>query len=105
MTDDANDAAEQIRCQMVEYQNVMAQSIKQYEDMVAKAQADLAKIVAAASPTQPPPQMKPEAQWTEANGNELLVLNKAAAEFFSAIFEQVGVVAQHLAEIANAKKR
>jgi succinylglutamate desuccinylase len=95
----AETAAEQMASQMAEYQKIMGESMAQYEALVAKANSDLEKLVMAASPA--PPIEKPEAQWTESNGHELLVLNKAAAVFFSAIFEQVGVLAAELGKVTK----
>jgi len=86
-------AAAELAAQMTEYQRVMDEKIAQYDALVADAQSQLDAIVKAANPE---PIVKPEAQWTEANGNKLLVLNESAAEFFQAIFEQVGVLATEL---------
>jgi len=84
------------------YQKVMDESIAQYNALVDKAQSDLNALVQAANPQ---PQVKPEAQWIEAkDGQQLLILNAAAAEFFSAIFDQVGVLAQELGKMAKKGK-
>ena len=86
------------------YQKATADAQKQFEDMVAKAQADLAKLMASANAqvAAAPPPVKPAAQWVTAKDNEqLLVLNKPAADFFSAIFEQVGVIAVELSKMAK----
>lgn len=76
-----------------DYERLMDEKMQQYESIVQKAQNDLATLVAAATPK---PIQKPEASWSEANGEQYLVLNKAAAEFFGEIFEQVGVLATEL---------
>jgi len=94
-----NDMAEA----MVEYQKMLDDNIAKYEDMVIKAQKDLEALVQAATPQLPKPPQPPEAEWTEANGNKFLVLNVAAAEFFTAIFQQLGVVAAELGKL-NQKK-
>jgi len=92
---DINEAAALMAEQMAEYQTIMRDSMAQYETMVAKAAADLDTLVRAAQPT-PPPQIKPECEWTETESGKYLVMNVAAAEFFQAIFEQVGVLAHEL---------
>ena len=88
------------------YQKATANAQKEFEAMVAKAQNDLAKLIASANQqvTQAPPPVKPAAQWIKAKDDEeLLVLNKPAAEFFSAIFEQIGVIAVELSKMSNKK--
>ena len=88
-----------------EYQQVVADSMKQYEEMVAKAQADMMKLVQSASPNPPAPEVKPQAVWTRANDDEeLLVLNKPAAEFISSLFDKVAVLAQELEKAVKGGK-
>ena len=84
-----------------EYEQIMDDKIQQYEAVVAKAQADLTALVQAATASQPKPVQKPEASWSDVNGEQYLVLNKAAAEFFSDLFEQVGVLATELGKAYN----
>jgi hypothetical protein len=79
--------------QMALYQKTMADSMAQYEALVADATNQLSAIVKAANP---PPPSQPECEWTETEGGRYLVMNVAAAEFFQAIFEQVGVLANEL---------
>ena len=93
---DIDTAVTQMAEQMAEYQTVMQDSIAAYDQMVAKATEDLAKLVQAATPTPPPPKVAPECQWVEQDSGKYLVMNVAAAEFFQAIFEQVGVLANEL---------
>lgn len=93
-------AADELAEQMELYQKTMADSLAKYEELVADAQSQLEAIVQAATPK---PKIKPEAQWTEANGNKLLVLNEEAANFFMAIFDQVGVLAKELAKLTPSK--
>ena len=85
------------------YQKATANAQKEFEAMVAKAQADLTKLVASANAQveSAPAPVKPAAQWVRSNDEEVLVLNKAAAEFFSAIFDQIGGVAVELAKLAK----
>jgi len=94
------DVAAQMEQQMANYQNMLDDNIAKYEAMVDKAHHDLELLVQAATPQT---QQRPEAQWTESNGQKLLVLNMAAAEFFTAIFEQMGKVATELGKIAQQK--
>ena len=85
------------------YQQATANAQKEFEAMVAKAQDDLAKLVASANSQveNAPEPVKPAAQWIETKDEQVLVLNKAAAEFFSAIFDQIGGVAVELAKLAK----
>ena len=91
---DMSAVAEQMASQVAEYQATMKKNIEDYEAMVAKAAADLDSLVKAVSPKPPPSQ--PECEWTETDSGKYLVMNVAAAEFFQAIFEQVGVLAHEL---------
>jgi hypothetical protein len=91
---DMTAAAEQMASQVAEYQATMKKNIEDYEAMVAKASADLDSLVRAVAPKPPPSQ--PECEWTETDSGRYLVMNVAAAEFFQAIFEQVGVLANEL---------
>ena len=95
-----DDVVAQMAGQMQAYQDHMQASIQQYEDLVSKASADIEKLVQAATPPVPPAPPKPECQWTETESGKYLVMNTAAAEFFSAIFQQVGVLAQELEKMA-----
>jgi len=94
---DMNAAAEQMAEQVAEYQATMKKNIADYEAMVAKASADLDSLVNAVTPKPPIPQ--PECEWTETEGGKYLVMNVPAAEFFQAIFEQVGVLANELGKL------
>ena len=94
-------AAKQMADQMATYQKMMDDSIAKYEALVASSQAKLNSIINSA--TEVPEQSIPEAEWTESNGNQLLILNQPAAEFFVAIFKQVGVLADQLGEMAKKK--
>jgi hypothetical protein len=85
--------------QMAAYQKVMDDKIAQYNKLVEDAQRELGAIVKAANP----PTQKPECEWTETEGGKYLVMNVAAAEFFQAIFEQVGVLANELAKQTKGK--
>ena len=89
--------------QMKAYQDHMQASMQQYENLVAKASSDLEKLVQAATPPATPAPQKPECQWTETESGKYLVMNTAAAEFFSAIFQQVGVLAQELQKMTPKK--
>jgi hypothetical protein len=93
---DINAAAELMAEQMSNYQDILADSMTRYEEMVAKASADLDKLVRTATPVPPKEKIKPECQWLEKDSGKYLVMNEAAAEFFGAIFEQVGVLANEL---------
>ena len=97
-----DDVIAQMSEQMQAYQDHMQSSMQQYEALVAKATSDLDKLVAAAAtpPPAPPAPQTPECQWTENDSGKYLVMNVAAAEFFSAIFQQVGVLAQELQKMA-----
>ena len=85
------------------YQKATNDAQKQFEEMVAKAQADLGKLVASANAQveQAPPPIKPQAQWVTSQDEQVLVLNKPAAEFFMAIFEQMGGVAAELLKLVK----
>lgn len=86
------------------YQKATNDAQRQFEEMVAKAQADLGKLVAHANAQvqKAPEPVKPAAQWVTAKDDEqLLVLNKPAAEFFMAIFDSMGAVASELAKMAK----
>jgi len=76
--------------QMADYQAMMEESQRQFKETVNQANAQLAELVAMAQPEKSEQKIKPEAQWTEANGSQYLVLNKEAATFFTAIFSQLG---------------
>ena len=91
---DMTAAAEQMADQVAEYQATLKKNIEDYEAMVAKASADLDKLVQAVTPKPTP--LQPECEWTETDSGRYLVMNVAAAEFFQAIFEQVGVLAHEL---------
>lgn len=86
------------------YEKATAEASKNFEDMVARARGDMEKLMASASAqvAEAPPPVKPAAQWVTAQDNEeLLILNKPAAEFFSAIFDQIGGVATELMKMAK----
>ena len=85
---------------MAEYQTLLADNITKYEEMVADATSQLDAMVKAATPAAPKEkvQVKPECQWLEKDSGKYLVMNEAAAEFFGAIFEQVGVLANELSK-------
>lgn len=86
------------------YQKATANAQKQFEDMVTKAQADLGKLVASANAQvqEAPKPAKPAAQWITADdGEQLLLLNKPAADFFSVIFDQMISVVSELAKVAS----
>jgi len=95
-----DDVVAQMAEQMQAYQDHMANSIQQYDALISKAQSDIEKLVQAATPPAPPAPQTPECQWTETDSGKYLVMNTAAAEFFSAIFQQVGVLAQELQKMA-----
>lgn len=90
---------------LASYQKATSDAQKQFEDMVAKAQRDMATLIASANAQvqSAPAPVKPAAQWVKSKDEEVLVLNRAAAEFFSAIFDQIGGVAVELAKMAKAK--
>ena len=95
-----------VHAKMLEsYQKATQDAQKQFEDMVAKAQADMGKLIASANAQieSAPKPVKPAAQWIESKDEQVLVLNKPAAEFFSAIFDQIGYVAVELAKLAKSK--
>ena len=99
-----DDVVAEMASQMQAYQDHMKSSMQQYEALVAKATSDLDKLVAAAAtPPATPAPPKPECQWTETDSGKYLVMNTAAADFFSAIFQQVGVLAQELEKMAPKK--
>ena len=98
-----DDVIAQMAEQMQAYQDHMANSIQQYDALVYKAQSDIEKLVQAATPPATPAPEKPECQWTESDSGKYLVMNVAAAEFFNAIFQQVGVLAAELQKMAPKK--
>ena len=100
---EAEELAQAHEQMIASYQKVTTDAQAQFEAMVAKAQADLAKLVASANAQvdSAPAPVKPAAQWVRSNDEQVLVLNKAAAEFFSAIFDQIGGVAVELAKLAK----
>ena len=102
MSEDTN-IVDQMEKSMANYQKVMEETIAKHEAMVKKAHADLEALVQAGTPKPPKPH-KPECQWTDVNGTKLLVLNEAAAEFFTAIFQQMGTVATELGKLAQQGK-
>lgn len=86
------------------YEKATAEATKHFEDMVSKARSDMEKMMASASAqvAAAPPPLKPAAQWVTAKDNEeLLILNKPAADFFAAIFDQIGGVATELTKLAQ----
>ena len=75
------------------YQQELLNQQQRYNDLVDQAQKQMAALVGASQPKPPP---KPQAVWHEEGGEKLLVLNQAAADFFTKIFENVGVLADAL---------
>ena len=88
------------------YQEQLEDQQRRYNELVDAAQQQMEALVGAAQiSNNPKPAPKPQAVWHEENGEQLLVLNKPAAEFFMKIFENVGVLAEELQkQIVGAKK-
>ena len=87
------------------YQEQLEDQQRRYNELVDAAQRQMQALVGAAQTTNNPrPVPKPQAVWHEENGEQLLVLNKPAADFFMKIFENVGVLAEELQKQIGAKK-
>ena len=100
ITEDKADELDTLADKMSEYQQMLSDNIEKYEGMVAKATAELDAMVKAATPPKPEEkaEIKPECAWLEKDSGKYLVMNEAAADFFGAIFEQVGVLANELSK-------
>ena len=78
------------------FEQTQQESVRQFENLVADAETRFEKLLAAVKPVEPAP---PHAEWvTAGDGQKVLVLNEQAVEFFSAIFDSVGAVAETLAK-------
>lgn len=92
----ADDILEVVRAKMDsmvdEYNQRMSEATKQYMDLVEQAQKQMADMSLAAQPVK----RKPQAIWHEESGEKLLILNKEAADFFSEIFNNLGVLTNEL---------
>ena len=97
------DMVAEMEANMKGYQQAMSDSVAKYECLVSEATANLNRLVEAAKPAPKPAPVQPIAQWIDADDEKCLVLNVAAAEFFTAIFAQVGKVASELAKMAPTK--
>lgn len=89
------------------YQAELEHQQKRYHELVTTAQEQMAALVGAAQAASTPkpaaPAPKPQAVWHEENGEKLLILNQAAADFFSKLFENFGVLAEELQKKLSTK--
>ena len=96
--------AEQLNALMKEHERRLDQAQQQFEATVATAQNQLNSILGAVTQVaeKPPEPAKPEAVFTTAeDGERLMVMNEAAVDFMTKLFDLMQGVVQDLSKLLN----
>lgn len=95
------------------YDKSVQQNMEKYmqhvNGLIEQSQKDMQKLIQEAQGDKPVEKQeekpRPQAVWTEEQGQKLLVLNEAAASFFMAIFDNVGELTKELEKLTSKKAR